>query len=71
MSWAADGQDGNGLHLEKMRLIFLSLSLYIGKLAKTLITVYFLFEIHLISSFKCSISISCMTKVLRSNLSQV
>ena len=26
MSWAADGQDGNGLHREKMRLIFLSLS---------------------------------------------
>ena len=22
MSWAADGQDGNGLHLEKKRLIF-------------------------------------------------
>ena len=27
MSWAADGQDGNGLHSEKMRLIVSSLSL--------------------------------------------
>ena len=27
MSWAADGQDGNGLHLEKMRLRFSSLYL--------------------------------------------
>ena len=26
MSWAADGQDGNRLHLEKMRLIVSSLS---------------------------------------------
>ena len=27
MSWAADGKDGDGLHLEKMRLNFSSLSL--------------------------------------------
>ena len=26
MPWAADGQDGNGLHLEKNRLIFAILS---------------------------------------------
>ena len=45
MSWPTDGQDGNRLHLEKMRLIVLSLSLFfLKKLAKTLIMVYFLFE---------------------------
>ena len=27
MSWAADCQDGNGLHLEKIRLMFSSSSL--------------------------------------------
>ena len=42
MSWAADGQDGNGLHLEKMRLIF---QVYrFGKNTKTQILVYFLLE---------------------------
>ena len=44
MFWAADGQDGNGLHLEKMRLIFSSLSPRLGKLAKILIMVCFLSE---------------------------
>ena len=34
MSWAADGQDGNGLHLEKIGRTFPSL----------LLLVYFLFE---------------------------
>ena len=41
MSWAADDQDGNGLHLGKMRLIFSSLSLLSWKLAKTLIIYFF------------------------------
>ena len=44
MSWAADGQDGNGLHLEKMRLNFKFNSFCLGKCAKTQIMVFFLFE---------------------------
>ena len=40
MSWTVHGQDGNGLHLEKIRLIRFCL----GKPAKTQIMVYFLFE---------------------------
>ena len=44
MSWAADGQDENGLHLEKMRLVFSSLLFCLGKLVKPLIMVYSLFE---------------------------
>ena len=44
MSWAADGQDGNGLHLKKMRLIFSSFNFCLSKLVKTLIMVYFFFE---------------------------
>ena len=38
MSWAADGQEGNGLHFEKLGLISPS------KNSKTLIMVYFLFD---------------------------
>ena len=42
MSWAADGQDGNGLHHEKMRLFFFQVYRFcLGKFAKTLIVVYF------------------------------
>ena len=44
MSWAADGQDENRLHLEKMRLIFSSYRFCLEKFLKTLIMVYFLFE---------------------------
>ena len=40
-SWAADGQDGNGLH-PKNKIGAKSSSL--GKLAETLIMIYFLFE---------------------------
>ena len=48
MSWAADGQDGNGLHLEKN--VANSFQVYcfrLGKLTKTRIMVYFLFKISL------------------------
>ena len=34
MSWAADGQDGSGLHLEKVKLIFSSLPLLSWKTHK-------------------------------------
>ena len=44
MSWAADGLDGNGLHLEKMTLIFQVYRFCRGKLSITQIMVYFLFE---------------------------
>ena len=44
MSWAADGQDGNGLHLEKMRL---SYRFCLKKFAKTLIMAHFLFKTSL------------------------
>ena len=71
MSWVADGQDGNGLHFEKMRLIFSSLSLLSWKNSLKL-RLWFIFssKIHLISSSLCSISISCTTKVLSSNFRQ-
>ena len=72
MSWAADGQDGNGLHLKKNEATFFKFIAYVKKkkkkLAKILIMVYFLLEIHLISSFWCSISILCTAKVRSSNL---
>ena len=42
MSWAADGQDGNGLRLGKTGLIFSRLTPLLENLLKTLITVYFL-----------------------------
>ena len=71
MSWAADGQDGNELHPEKMRLI---LSKFIASvLEKSLkLRLWFIFswKMHLISSSLFSISISCTTKVLSSNLRQ-
>ena len=46
MSWAADGLDGKGLHLEKIRLVFFKfiVNFYLGNLAKTLIMVDFLLE---------------------------
>ena len=44
MSWAADGQDGNGLHLEKNGANVFKLSFLSWKTCKTLIMVYFLFE---------------------------
>ena len=51
MSWAADGQGGNGLHLKKIGLFFqVYFCFCLGKLAKTLIEVYFLLENNLISS---------------------
>ena len=40
MSWAADGQDGKELELEKKKFKALCL----GKLAQTLILVYYFFE---------------------------
>ena len=66
MSWAADGQGGNGLHLEKNEAnSFKFIAFVLEKIAKTQIMVYFLlWEIHLISSSLFSISISCTTKVL-------
>ena len=51
MSWAADGQDGSRLHLEKKWAnSFKFIASLLGKLAKTLIMVYFLLRICLISS---------------------
>ena len=45
MSWVADGQDGNGMHLEKKNGLFFQVyRFYLGKLTKTLIVVYFLLE---------------------------
>ena len=38
MSWAADDQDGNGLHLENDAIFFQVYSFCLGKLAKTLIS---------------------------------
>ena len=53
MSWAADDQDGNGLHLKKSEANFFQVYCFcLGKLAKTLMMVYFQSsKIHLISSF--------------------
>ena len=42
MSWAADGQDRNGLQLEKIGHFFKFIALCLGKLAKTIIMVYFI-----------------------------
>ena len=44
MSRAADGQDKNEFCLEKNGLPFSCLSLFLGKLVKPLILVYFLFK---------------------------
>ena len=44
MSWAADGQDRNGLHLEKNEANFFSVFCFcLEKLAATLIVLYFVF----------------------------
>ena len=69
MSRTADGQDKNGLQLEKIGPIISTLSLCLRTLAKTLTMVY-LFENHLISSSYCSISFSYMAKVLSFHLGQ-
>ena len=44
MFWVADGQDGNGLKLENWANIFKFIILCLGKLFKTLIMVYFIFN---------------------------
>ena len=49
MSWAADGLDENGLHLEKDWVnVFKFVALYLGKLSKTMIGLFSL-KIHLMS----------------------
>ena len=70
MSWTADGQDGNGLHLEKMRVIFSSSSLCREISLKLRLWFIFSSKTHLISSSYGSINISCTTKALSSNLRQ-
>ena len=57
MSWAADGLDGNGLHLEKDWVNVLSLSPCI--LENSL---FILFENSLDVSSWCSMNILCLTK---------
>ena len=64
MSWVTDGQDGNGLQLEKIRPFFFKfIALRLGKLAKTQIMVDFLFEnsrdIFLQVSYKRFVSDKC------------
>ena len=71
MSWVADGQDGNRLYLEKMKLIFQVYSFCLGKLAKTLIMVYFFLENPLDIFLLVFYKISCMSKVLSYNLRQI
>ena len=68
MSWAADGQDGNGLHFEKNEANFFKFVPSVLENSLKL-RLWFIFssKIHLISSSLCSISISCTTKVLSSN----
>ena len=41
MSWAADGQDGNGLRLEQFGPIFFA---FMASVLETLVMVYLLFE---------------------------
>ena len=49
MSWAADGLDGNGLHLEKDWVnVFKFIALCLRKLSKTMIGLFSL-KIHLMS----------------------
>ena len=50
MSWAADGQDGNGLHLKKMRLIFMFIASVLANSLKLRLWFTFSSKIHLISS---------------------
>ena len=58
MSWAADGQDGNGLQLKKSWANFFKFFvLFLGKLAKIQI-VNSLFEVHFNSSYHCSFSMT-------------
>ena len=69
MSWAADGQDGNGLHLEKYEANFFNFITSVSKNSlKLWLWLIFSSKIHLISF--SLISISCTTKVLSYNLRQ-
>ena len=71
MSWAADGHDGNGLHLGKNEANFFKFTASLLKNSPKL-RLWFIFslKIYLISSSLCSVIISCMTKLLSSNLRQ-
>ena len=53
MSWAADGQNGNGLQLEKnwANNLFKLIALCLGNLAKTLIIFILSSKIHLTEQF--------------------
>ena len=69
MSWAADGQDGKGLHLEKNEANSLKfIACVLEKSLKLRLCFIFFWTIHLISSSLFSVSISCTTNVLSSNL---
>ena len=58
MSWAADGQDGKFIASVLKNSLKLKLWFILSS------------KIHLVSSSKCSLSISCKTKVSSCNLRQ-
>ena len=71
MSWAADGQDGNGLRLEKNKAnSFKFIASVSEKSLKFRLWFIFSSKIHLMSFSLCSVSVLCTTKVLSSNLRQ-